>query len=785
LPIEPFCLNTLLNNFGKRRIHRKLGSSTLVAGKDIEILQQPQPAQPRGMILILAMTIFVSAFLLFQVQPLISKLILPWFGGSPAVWTTAMLFFQSVLFAGYAYAHLTSRLFPRRQQTLIHIGLLVLASSVAWLIIPGESMKPSGGENPTWRILILLGVCVGLPYFTLATTGPLIQAWFSLAYPGRSPYRLYSLSNLGSLLALLSFPYAFEPYLRLRTMGYLWMAGFWVFAAGCFVAAMQILRLKVTEKEGEHRLPNVEHGIEVDRYREETPKSWERLSWVFLPFVASMMFIATTDHVSHDVAPEPRLWITTLSLYLLTFIIVFDHERWYRREIIAPLCIATIVFLTLEGETSWLESVVELSMSQSRWLHFLTMFLICLVCHGELARLRPKSHRYLTEFYLGMSAGGACGGLFISLIATNYFADYYEWTLALIIAVLVCAAIITSLATIKSTWRKPVIWACSMLLILFLGYCHDPFSWNVSGSEEFDRKNLQIARNFYGTIQVVERVHRTEPKESFRVFYSGSIKHGMQFTHPDRRRVPTSYYSEQSGCGETFAYACRKYPQLRVAAVGLGVGTLARYARPTDHYDFFEINPLVIDIAREHFWFLRECQASNVRNGVLPIVLGDARLQLESLSDDVKYDVIVLDAFSGDSVPVHLLTEEAFGVCMRHLKPQGLLVVHITNTYLNLFPVVKRQAEHLADLDRQSGVVPAIGFRHKYDVGNVDRLIYRSHYFVLTRDEEYLREYPSVGAPKYENDDDNLAVVGEQEHDNPAIFRWTDDFSSINDIEIR
>jgi hypothetical protein len=748
---------------------------------------ETQPRVGSGLGVILALTIFVSAFLLFQVQPLISKFILPWFGGSPAVWTTAMLFFQCVLFAGYAYAHLTSRLFNLKQQARIHLGILLLASLVAWLIIPSDVLKPTGDENPTWRILTLLSVCVGVPYFTLATTGPLIQAWFSHAYPGKSPYRLYSLSNIGSLLALLSFPYLFEPYFKLNTMGYGWTLGFWIFAGCCLLAAMRVLRLKLPATDAPVAdEPAVEHEVVTK------PKTWQQIAWVFLPFVASMMFIATTDHVSHDVAPEPRLWITTLSLYLLTFIICFDHERWYKREIIAPLCIFSILFLTVATETNWLDDRygLELSMSQTRWLHFITMFLICLVCHGELVRLRPHSHAYLTEFYLGMSAGGACGGLFISLIATNFFSDYWEWTLGLMIAILVCmyALVTTFRQNLREsafevvTFSLGTITAAAMGLV---GYLNDPFSMNVRQGTEFSRTILNKSRNFYGTTTVLNREHRNDPSESFRVFYSGNIQHGMQFTHPDKRQLPTSYFGHASGSGETFLYAQQKLPAMRVAVVGLGVGTLACYARETDEYDFYEINPEVERIAREHFWYLNDCKAKNRVNGQIPVILGDARLKLEALPEDVKYDIIALDAFSGDSVPVHLLTEEAFAIYMKHLKPNGYIVVNITNTYLNLFPVVKRQVEYLTELDTAAKVQPPMNFRHKYHPGDYDKLIYRSHYFVLTRDTEYLAAYPSVARPKHEADERDKPVIGTVIHDNPDVFRWTDNFSSINAIEFK
>ncbi|HEV7930490.1 MAG TPA: hypothetical protein VGP12_10225, partial [Nitrosospira sp.] len=380
---------------------------------------------------IFALTILVSAYLLFQVQPLISKFILPWFGGSPAVWTTAMLFFQCLLFCGYSYAHLVSRFLSIRQQTLVHMALVMSAAYLAAFIIPGEYFKPTGAESPVWQILLLLGACVGIPYFCLATTGPLIQYWFSHAYPGRSPYRLYSLSNFGSFLALLSFPYLFEPFFELSQLGNYWTIGFWIFASFCIAAAFQMFQWNSSFSSADHDASSLEESMQS-----ELPTQWQRTGWVALPALASLAFIATTDRVSHDIAPEPRLWITTLSLYLLTFIICFDHERWYRRRIVAILCLLTI--LILAGRRHILAVLGldwDFGVTEVRWSHFLVMFLICFMCHGELVRLRPRSREHLTEFYLCMSFGGACGGLFVALVATNLFDDFHEWSLCLLSAI--------------------------------------------------------------------------------------------------------------------------------------------------------------------------------------------------------------------------------------------------------------------------------------------------------------------------------------------------------------
>lgn len=719
----------------------------------------------------LALTILVSAYLLFQVQPLISKFILPWFGGSPAVWTTAMLFFQGLLFFGYSYAHLVSRFLSIRQQTLVHIALVMLAAYLATFIIPGEYFKPTGAESPIWQILLLLGACVGIPYFCLATTGPLIQYWFSHAYPGRSPYRLYSLSNFGSFLGLLSFPYLFEPFFELPQLGNYWTIGFWVFASVCIAAAFQMFQRHSSFSSVDHYAYSSGECIQS-----ELPSHMKRVGWVVLPALASLAFIATTDRVSHDIAPEPRLWITTLSLYLLTFIICFDHERWYRRRLIAILCLLTILILTGGQDiTEGLGLEWDLSVTQVRWSHFLAMFLICFMCHGELVRLRPKSREHLTEFYLWMSFGGACGGLFVALVATNLFDEFYEWTLCLLSAIALAAYILASppasrLQVIREKTADQVgqlLFGVGVLLIAgVVCFWLDPFQWRQRSSPEFEETYLHRSRNFYGAVAVKERTHRTDPFQSYRVFYSGQINHGVQFTHVDKRAVPRSYHSRESGVGETLEYAKSKYREIRVAIVGLGIGTLATYARESDHYDFYEINPQVVQIANQWFDNVPQCKARTKKT-----LLGDARLKLEEAPADVQYDVIVLDAFSGGSVPIHLLTREAFAIYRRHLKPNGFIVINITNGYLNLYPAVKRQAEHLG-----------MRFRNKFQSAEPSRLIRNNHYFIITNDPEYLSLFPSVNRRYF---DDNGNLIREDDPNISNVPLWTDHYSSINPIEIR
>jgi spermidine synthase len=732
-------------------------------------------------IALFGLTVFLSAYLLFQVQPLISKFILPWFGGSPTVWTTAMLFFQGVLFCGYVYAHVISGRCSPRVQAATHVSLLIVAAALAVFVIPGQSLKPNGNEDPITRILLLLGLSVGLPYFCLATTGPLIQYWFARINPSGTVFRLYALSNAGSLLALVSFPYIFEPLFDLPQLGRFWTYGFWIFALLCAAITLRVRYLsRATTPIG--AVPTVSETTDSL----VQPTLPQRIGWVALPALASLAFITTTDRVSHDIAPEPRLWIATLSFYLLTFIICFDHPRWYRRAWVALMCLGSVIFLSGRNEIpGWFGLEWDYGANEVRWIHLITMFLVCFMSHGELYRLRPRNPKYLTEFYLWMSLGGACGGLFVALIATNFFVDYYEWPLYLV------AAIVLGCFVLASEWkaRHPFAQRCeesgvassvgpvnaqantaALLACLGLGglvlFWVDPLHWRTESGPGYLDIRLHQARNFYGTVSVKERRYYQDPTKTYRVFYSGQITHGIQYVDLSKRRLPISYYSEGSGIAETLAYAQSTKPSMRVAVIGLGAGTLATYAREADHYDFFEINPDVIRVANQWFEYVPGCLARTKQ-----ILVGDARLKLEQLPDDVLYDFIALDAFTGGSVPIHLLTREAFESYRRHLKPDGFIAINITNGYLNLYPVVRRQAEALD-----------FGFRNKFQPSEPERHIRKNQYFVMTNDREYLQRYPSENRKYF---DLNGVLIREEDLNLPNVKLWTDHFSSLNPIELR
>ncbi len=696
-----------------------------------------------------------------------------------------MLFFQCTLFLGYVYSHFLFCRLSLSNQVRVHLVLLAVASVMAFFVIPLDSLKPTGTEDPTLRILLLLTVCVGLPYAVLSTTGPLIQAWFSRTYPGRSPFRLFSLSNIGSLLALGSFPFIFEPFMELKTMGRFWMSGFWVFATLCAASGIGMLRRNknaVASKE-----------VSENSSADLTPMWWERFSWIGLSALSSLMFIATTNHVCHDIATVPFLWIIPLALYLVTFIICFDHPRWYIRELWCGLCVAAIFTLVVLD--------LDLGLIQNLVLHFGTMFLICMVCHGELATLRPENRQHITEYYLLISAGGAIGGLFITLIATRQFDRYYEWPMGLLLSFAIAAMVLLSVVSQSKSHGAVSRWLVAIVVLLatgYIGWHFDEFAWVKENEGQGVRmKVLFQARNFYGTVTAIDRSY-TQPipaEENFgvardldsgyRSFWSGSVLHGLQWSDPKKQDLPLTYYDRESGVGKTLQYCLEQTHRdqpLKYAVVGLGSGALAAYARAADgnraadECVMYEINPLVEQIARKHFWYLPNYEKRLSKP--IEVRLGDARLTMEREAIQ-EYDVIVLDAFSGDSVPAHLLTREAFEIYRKHLKKNrdgtvaGKICIHITNTYLNLYPVVKNAAEQVMQMKYTS----------VYKRSDKRNRIERSHYFVITDDQSFLDQTPMI-QPFLPSSNSDGSEPGRNlvDQDWPGIPLWTDHYSTIFNI---
>ncbi|MFN9720145.1 MAG: spermidine synthase [Planctomycetota bacterium] len=624
-------------------------------------------SRPTHKNLLFASSIFTSAFLLFQVQPLLAKFILPWFGGTPAVWTMCMLVFQLLLFGGYAYAHLLSSIGSLSRQAVVHAALLALAC-ISLPIIPDSGWKPTGNELPTSRIALLLLSTAGIPYFLLSSTGPLLQKWFSYACPGTSPYRLYALSNTGSLLALISYPFVFEPALSSTAQAGLWSALFLVFALSCLLCGwMAAMSGHVAQETSDDR--SCESSDHIDRV--------SRVRWFMLAALPSIMLLATTNEVCMDIAVVPFLWIVPLTLYLLSFILTFESERFCNQKLFAMLTAGSVVLTSVMMSGS-----VNFGMIMQICVFFTNLFLVCMLCHGELVRLKP-SPKHLTTFYLTTSAGGAAGGLFVGLIAPHIFSSYCELPLAIFSALLVCAG--TYLRS-DVTFRKMVPPSTSL-----------KFGFGLSGllllwftfSTHSGAGVIAFSRNFYGVLRIEDALEDKTGRPC-RDMIHGRVVHGRQYLDTSGRFEPSTYYSYSSGVGRILNSASS--PR-KVGVVGLGAGTLAVYGNAGDQFRFYEINPDVIRLAEEQFTFLQDCR------GHVQTIPGDARLVLER-EQNQHFDVLVLDAFSGDAIPVHLLTTEAMKIYTRHLRSDGILAVHISNSYFDLEPVVRALGQEFSLITR-------------------------------------------------------------------------------------
>ncbi len=606
--------------------------------------------------LLSALTTFLSAFLLFAVEPMIGKMILPRFGGSAAVWSTCLVFFQISLLAGYLYAHCLCRWLRPRRQAIVHIALLTIG--VATLpAIPSPAHLSGEIDDPTWPILLLLAATIGLPYLLLSTTSPLVQAWYAAANPGASPYRLYALSNAGSMLALLSYPVALEPALSTRAQGLAWSAGFILFAVICGTLAWRVRALKPFE----------------DAAAE--PLRWtEFLLWVGLAACPAGLLLAVTTELTHNIAPMPFLWVLPLALYLLSFILCFESDLYYRRWLFLPLlalALAGMAYTTYfkEGNPPLLLALLAFSAG---------LFICAMVLHGELARRLPEP-RHLTAFYLAIAMGGVAGGLFVAIGAPHLFRDYFEFP-----ALLILCPVMLVIACWRKNWVRSSMALLAAALTTFLIYV-----------QAFQSENLysKTWRNFYSVLHTRQRLD-SPGVLGMKYLLNGTISHGSQITQAKFRRLPTSYYGPQSGVGRALDYLESRGP-VRVGVIGLGAGVLAGYCRAGDMFRFYEINPLDVAIARREFSFLHDCPSPPV------VVIGDARLTLEREAPE-NFDLLVVDAFSSDSIPVHLLTREAFVLYFHHLKPHGILAVHVSNRYLDLTPVV---AGNAADLGKHAIVV--------------------------------------------------------------------------------
>ncbi len=661
-----------------------------------------------------AAAIFLGAFLLFLVQPIIAKQILPWFGGSAAVWATCMVFFQMTLLFGYAYADLTTRRVAPKRQVILHVTLLVL-SLLVLPITPDEAWKPLGDENPSWRILGLLALTIGLPYFILSTTSPLLQAWFARRFHHAIPYRLFALSNLASLLALLSYPVLIEPWISTVTQSIAWSVLYGLFVLLCGFAALASMR-------GEATVVAPDQAAAAAA-TEPPPSAARQLTWLVLAGMATFLLLAVTNHITQNVASLPFLWILPLSLYLVTFILCFDHPRWYRRPVFIVLVAILLPLM------AWYSNSLDLKLVIPMYLFGL--FVCCMFCHGELALLKPAP-KYLTTYYLMISLGGAIGGLLVGVAAPQVLPGYFELAIGLI-----GCSLLLLFRTFNGVW-----WA-----MLISAAVVGTTAWGAGKAIESQLADTHtMMRNFYSVI----KTRRHESPVPFRSLVHGGIVHGGQLLDPAMRLQPSSYFGPNSGYGRLFA-SLPDAPR-KVGVIGLGAGSIIAHARKGDTFRFYEINPQVVELAEREFTFMKETPAK------IEVVLGDGRLSLERESDQ-QYDVIAMDAFSGDSIPLHLLTRQAMAIYMRHLKPGGVLAFQATNRFINIAPVV-------ASLAAERGLAAVLISNVSDSEDGADYWISSTDQILVTSNRALL-DSPKIRA---------AATVITVPHD----FRvWTDDFNNL------
>jgi hypothetical protein len=763
--------------------------------------------------LVFGLTIFISAFLLFQVQLILGKFLLPWFGGTSAVWTTCLLFFQVLLLAGYLYSHKVSTSFDLSRQGRLH--LLFLAITALWILfawyswgspfLPGVQSKPLPGSAPIAGILKLLFLSVGLPFLLLSSTAPLLQKWYDQIHrsdKNEPPYFLYGLSNAGSVLGLLSYPIILEPVFGLSSQSRIWGVGFAFFVLCCASCAWKAHRSLYTSRTG---LPVAPVPATEGVTPAPAPRRW---LWFALPALGSVMLLATTNLLTQDVAPIPLLWVLPLSVYLLSFVLTFQRRNWYFRALFHPLFAITALLVVIA-----LFRGASMNVFGQIGVFLAMLFTACMVCHGELARIKPEA-RYLTAFYLTLSAGGAFGGIFVGIIAPLIFPGIFEyhiglWAIAALlililfldkdswlhdpspdpwipmalfailylvpkylarigmisipaqirsaynVSLVVVVLILAWLAfSRRAQWARRRVWrwyevtlATSFLLLSAALYVH---------LEVQKGRLLHRERNFYGALLVHQQWDK-DMLNSYVELMHGRIAHGSQLEQ--HRKVPTTYYDEKSGAGVVLTtYPQRAAGSMRVGVIGLGVGTLAAYSRPGDVYRFYEINPAVIRLAQGadgYFSFLKDSSAQ------IEIAPGDARLSLETEAarqDFQNFDVLVVDAFNGDSIPIHLLTRQAMNLYFSHLRgPDSVIAVHISNNAVDLAPVVAS----LANLYGMNGT---------RITANVDNgPIHPSDWILLTRGNSLnVPEIQRVGKPMLRTN----RRVGQTNV-------WTDDYSDV------
>ncbi len=665
-----------------------------------------------------AITILLSSYLLFQVQPMAARFILPWFGGSSAVWTTALVFFQLILLGAYLYSYLSTKYLTPRSQRILHLSLL----AVSLLFIPTAPhpfWKPSGSDDfPIFLILGELSTSVGVPYFLLTSTTPLLQAWYARENSNSLPYRLFALSNAASLLGLMIYPIVVEPLFTLRQQSLWWSSAYIVFSG---VSAATAWKGKGLLKEVIEILPPVSLSLS------------EMFMWFGLSATSSALMLSVSSRITQDVVPFPFLWIIPLALYLVSFILTFESDLWYRRKIWFPasaLGVAAILYI-IRGQQLyplWILLAVFLG----------TLFSCCMACHGELARIKPLPAN-LTTFYLMIAFGGATGGLSVAILAPLALNGYFELHASMAALAIMAAIVLKRSAAfsdgITSTTLASYAWIGGTLaLCVYLPYA-------IRSEARFATR---MVRNFYGVLTVEDEMTARMGRRVSLVY--GIVNHGRQFPDGPLRTVPTTYYGWSSGVGRALL-SCRLKGAIKAGFIGMGIGTLASYGEKGDLFTFYEINPQVITLARENFTYLTDSRA------LVKTVVGDGRISLEKEPPN-NYGLIAVDAFSGDAIPTHLLTQEALQVYFSHLNDDGILAIHISSVYVDLEPVL---AAGLQSLGKSAVVIS--------DPGDAENVIFPSLWVLAVSNPARLGGLRP----------DGVRLLRQE----PATRTWTDNYSNV------
>jgi hypothetical protein len=659
-------------------------------------------------------TIFLGAFLLFLVEPMAAKQLLPVLGGSSAVWLTCLVFFQVTLLLGYLYAHWITRCQATTWRR--HVYLVTLAAAVVLLvaqkILPSESGQ--GSDHPATTISSTLAFTIGLPFLLLSATSPLLQVWFQRAKGGTIPYRLFALSNCGSLLALIAYPFVVEPHFTLKLQRSLWSLGFIVYAGLCAIVARQLSAVPKTDSASEAQT------AKTAPYRAK----W---LWFLLPMAAAMQLSAVTSHLTINIAAIPLLWMLPLAVYLLTFILAFEFPALYRRGIVVRLLVVMLASLGYAISKTEVSLPIGIAI-----LFFLAeCFLAGLFCHAEAYALRPKSPAETTLFYLLIAAGGATGTFFIGIASPMIFSANYDLALSFFVTAALAIAV-----TWIDGWPQRLLWSTASALLLFFA---------IMLHTAYAREAILEVRNFYGTLRVKQMIGPHGGTE--RMLLNGTIQHGTQLFAPGLTRTPTTYYADDSGIGLALHHCCDGRPR-NIGVIGLGTGTIATYGAANDRIRFYEINPLVRPIAENLFTYLRDSPAQ------ITFADGDARTSL-TREPPQSFDVIAVDAFSGDAIPLHLLTIEAIALYKKHLAPDGILAFHVSNQYLNLAPEIAQLAR-------------AANMQAKLIENQPDDSLgeYRATWILLTSSPTFF-------------DQPELAAAASAVPTDSRLRTWTDDYSSI------